>query len=104
MIIRFNQRSQQLREDVQPRPTLAEKVRRILSNKIMQLSNLLTSPNLPRPPAHMHPRIYACACASVCVFLLRQVRRLDSEMIINSFFRLTFRPAFSRNESEVWYE
>ena len=89
MCIRSDQRSQQVREGVQPRPTFAEKVGRIIGNEIKHLSNLLTSSNQPRTPAYTHPRIYAHAHASVCVILVRQVRRLDSKMIYNSFFRLT---------------
>lgn len=87
-IIRFNQGSQKVRGVVQPRPTFAEKVRRIFSFKISLLSNRLTSSNLPRThprtPAYIHSR--ACVCRYIQV---RQVRRLDSKLNLLSFFRPT---------------
>lgn len=78
---RSNQRWQKGVLAVQPRPTCAEKVRRFFSFNFKLLSNRPTSSNLPRTPAHMHPRVYARSRTGVCVFVPRQVRRLDSGLI-----------------------
>ena len=88
--IRFNQGSQKVHEVVQPRLTFAEKVRRMKAAPLLGLSNRLTSSNLTahthmRTPAHIRARARPCMC-----FQVRQVRRLDSWLIYNSFFRPTF--------------
>lgn len=81
MNIRSDQRSQKSAEVVQPRPTCAEKVRRIFPLNINLLSNRPTSSNLPHAPARTPARICARARTPVYVFTPRQVRRLDSELI-----------------------
>ena len=79
---RSSQRSQKVREVVQPRPTCAEKVRRLKSAPLLGLSNRPTSSNL-----HAHPRartrayMRVRARTPVCVYLPRQVGRLDSGLI-----------------------
>jgi len=66
---------------VQPRPTCAEKVRRIFPFNFKLLSNRPTSSNLPHASAHTPARICARARMCVYVFMPRQVRRLDSYLI-----------------------
>lgn len=69
MTIRFNQRSQKFAEAVQPRPTCAEKVRRLGSPLSGRTPNLLTSPNLNAqgcaPPTHTRDVLARTSC--VCV-------------------------------------
>lgn len=87
--IRFNQRSQKVYEVVQPRPTLAEKVRRLRPALSGALSNLLTSSNLA---AHTHARtrVYIRAHARACVYIpVRYVRRLDRGNGSSTSSRLT---------------
>lgn len=87
--IRSNQGSQQVIGVVQPRPTFAEKVRRLQAAPLLGLSNRPTSSNLtphtrPRTPAYMRARARPCVC-----ILGRQVRRLDSGLIVRVFLRPT---------------
>lgn len=94
--IRSDQGSQKVREVVQPRPTCAEKVRRLKAAPLLGLSNRPTSSNhtartRARAPAHIRARARPCVCIQV-----RQVRRLDSELILRRFFRPTFRNMVGR--------
>ena len=89
MPIRSSQGSQKVRAGVQPRPAFAEKVGRLKAPSLLGSSNRPTSSNLtahtrPRTLAHIRVRARPCVC-----ILVRQVRRLDSELILCGFFRPT---------------
>jgi hypothetical protein len=96
LLVRFNQGSQKVVEAVQPRPTCAEKVRRLEAAPLLGSSNRLTSSNLTAH-THAHTRAYTRAHARLCALIqVRQVRRLDSNLILMAFFRPTFQQQVRR--------
>lgn len=89
-LIRFNQGSQKFVGVVQPRPTCAEKVRRLEALISLGSSNRPTSPNLAAR-RRARTRAYRRARARLCVYYqVRQVRRLDSSLIAKENFRPTY--------------